>query len=52
MSISRRLGILIVCGVPAIIGGGIVYTIFHSYTPMIVYEALLALAALGYVIKS
>lgn len=41
MEISRRLGILIFCGVPAIIGGGIVYAIFGSYTPMFIYELLL-----------
>lgn len=45
MDISRRLGILIFCGVPAIIGGGIVYAIFGSYTPMIIYEILLILFA-------
>ena len=41
MDISRKLGILVFCMVPAIIGGGIVYGIFHSYIPVMVYEALL-----------
>jgi len=51
MPISRKLGILVVFGVPAIIGGGIVYHLFQSYTPMIVYEILLGLAAMGFISK-
>jgi len=50
MNIPRRLGILVVCAVPAIVGGGIVYWIFGgSYNPVIVYEALLLLAAGSFV---
>lgn len=45
MDVSRRLGILVFCGVPAIIGGGIVYAIFGSLTPMWIYEALLLIGA-------
>ena len=45
MSISRKLGILVFCGVPAIIGGGICYAIFDSYTPVFIYELLLLLVA-------
>lgn len=45
MEISRRLGILVFCGVPAIIGGGIVYAIFGALTPMWIYEVLLVIAA-------
>lgn len=45
MDISRRLGILVFFGVPAIIGGGIVYAIFGSLTPMWIYEALLLVVA-------
>jgi zinc transporter ZupT len=45
MDISRRLGILVMMGVPAIVGGGIVYAIFESYTPMWIYEVLLLLFA-------
>jgi hypothetical protein len=41
MDISRRLGILVFCGVPAIIGGGIVYALFGSYVPVAIYEVLL-----------
>ena len=40
MSISRKMGILVFCGVPAVIGGGILYALFgHSFTPVIIYEA-------------
>jgi len=46
MNISRKLGVLVFCGVPAIIGGGIVYAIFGSYTPVTIYELLL-LTAVG-----
>ncbi len=45
MDVSRRLGILVFCGVPAIIGGGIVYAIFGSYIPMFIYELILIMAA-------
>lgn len=45
MDVSRRIGILVFFGVPAIIGGGIVYAIFGSYTPMWIYEILLILIA-------
>ena len=36
MDISRKLGILVFCGVPAIIGGGIVYGVAGSYIPVAV----------------
>ena len=51
MDISRKLGILVFCGVPAIIGGGIVYAIFGSYVPVVVYEVILLLAAGGFASK-
>jgi len=47
MDISRKLGILVVCGVPAIVGGGIVYGIFGSYVPVFIFETLLLLVAGG-----
>jgi hypothetical protein len=47
MDMSRRLGILIFCAVPAIIGGGIMFHFFDSYMPVAVYEICLILAALG-----
>ena len=51
MNIGRILGILIVFGVPVIIGGGIVYAIFESFPAMFVYEILLGFAALGFAFK-
>ncbi len=45
MDISRKLGILVFFGVPAIIGGGIIYGILHSYVPVCAYEVLLYLGA-------
>ncbi|MBU0995429.1 MAG: hypothetical protein KJ737_23275 [Proteobacteria bacterium] len=51
MDISRKLGIMVFMGVPAIIGGGIVYHFFGNYTAMIIYEIILALAALGFISK-
>lgn len=50
--ISRKVGTMVLMGVPAIIGGGIVYYIFGSYTPVIVYEVLLGFAALGFISRS
>jgi len=42
MSVSRKLGILVFFGVPAIIGGGITYAIFHgNFVPVFIYESLL-----------
>jgi hypothetical protein len=51
MNISRRLGILVVCAVPAIIGGGIVYGLYDSYVPDFVYETLLLFVAGGFASK-
>ncbi len=45
MDISRRLGILVFCAVPAIVGGGIVFAIFGNLTAMWIYEALLLVSA-------
>jgi len=42
MSASRKLGILVFFGVPAIIGGGIAYSMFHGdYIPVLIYEVVL-----------
>ncbi len=51
MSISRKLGILVFCGVPAIVGGGIIYAIFGNYAPVFIYETLLIFVALGIISK-
>ncbi|MEW5910196.1 MAG: hypothetical protein AB1659_10390 [Thermodesulfobacteriota bacterium] len=45
MNVSRKLGILVFCAVPAIVGGGIVYSVFSSYVPVLVYEVMLLLGA-------
>ena len=52
MDVSRKLGILVFCGVPAIIGGGIVSALFgHSLVAVAVYEAVLILTAGAFVSK-
>ena len=45
MQISRKLGIIVFFGVPAIIGGGVVYAASHSYPLVGLYEAVLLLFA-------
>ena len=46
MSIGRKLGILVFFAVPAIIGGGITYSIFDgNYFPVFVYETILLMIA-------
>jgi len=49
MDVSRKLGILVFCGVPAIVGGGILYAVFGNYIPVFIYELLLVFAAGSYV---
>jgi zinc transporter ZupT len=51
MDVSRKLGILVFCGVPAIIGGGIIYAIFDSYIPMWIYQIILLFFAGAFVSK-
>ena len=45
MTVPRKLGILVFCGVPAIVGGGILYGFFHSYIPVAAFETALLLTA-------
>jgi len=46
MGVSRKLAILVFFGVPAIIGGGITYSIFDgNYFPVFVYETILLMIA-------
>jgi hypothetical protein len=47
MNISRRLGILVFCGVPAIVGGGILYAVTGGFTAVVIYEIILLLIAGG-----
>jgi zinc transporter ZupT len=52
MDIARRLGIVVFCGVPAIIGGGVVWWLFDgSYNAVAVWEAILLLFAGGLISK-
>ncbi len=52
MTISRKIGTLVFCGVPAIIGGGIVYAIFgHSVAAVGAYELMLLLVAGAFLSK-
>ena len=51
MDTSRKLGIVVFLGVPAIIGGGIVYAIFGNYIPVFIYEMLILFVAGGFVSK-
>ncbi|MCG6906479.1 MAG: hypothetical protein LJE63_07630 [Desulfobacteraceae bacterium] len=45
MDISRRLAILVVFGVPVIVGGGIVFALFGDLKPVLIYQVLLLLVA-------
>ena len=49
MNVSRKLGIVVFCGVPAIIGGGILYAVFGSYVPVAIWEIMLLLFAGAFV---
>jgi len=49
---GRSLGILIFFGVPAIIGGGVVYAISGGYTAVIIYEILMLFVAGGCVVRA
>jgi hypothetical protein len=44
-----RLGMLILSGVPAIVGGGILWEIFEKWTPIVIWEVVL-LCLLSFVI--
>lgn len=46
MDLARMIGIIIVFGAPAIIGGGLFYHLFHSWVVVWIYEILLVLLAL------
>lgn len=51
MDISRKLGILVFFGVPAIVGGGILYGLTHGYAAVAVYEICLIVFAGGLISK-
>jgi len=52
MQLARLIGILVVFGVPAIIGGGIIYGFFHSFVAVWIYEALLLVLAVKVATKA
>lgn len=46
MTIPRKLGALVVFGVPAIIGGGVVFVVFqHDWFSVLAFELLLVATA-------
>jgi hypothetical protein len=52
MSVGRKLGIMVFFAVPAIIGGGIAYSIFNgSYVPVFIYETILLVFAGTFISK-
>ena len=51
MDLTQKLGIMIFSGVPAIMGGGIVYALTDGFIPVIVYEVLLYLAVSVFCLK-
>ncbi len=52
MSISRKLGTLLLFAVPGIIGGGIAYALAGgSYVAVAVFEVALVIAALGFIAR-
>jgi len=42
MDISRKIGIGITFGIPAIIGGGLTYSLLESWTAVTLWEIFLA----------
>ncbi|MBF0224677.1 MAG: hypothetical protein HQK76_04400 [Desulfobacterales bacterium] len=47
--ISKKIGILVFCAAPAIIGGGISYSLFGGYPAVVVFEIILGFFALGFI---
>ncbi len=45
MDLARFLGILVVFGAPAIVGGGLVMHLLHSWVAVWLFEALLVFTA-------
>ena len=48
MNVSRKLGIMVFFGVPAIVGGGIAYAAFGGYHAVATFEILLLGTAIGF----
>ena len=51
MTVARKLGIFVFFGVPAIIGGGIMYAIFHDMMAVWIYEVILLLVAGAFIAR-
>ena len=51
MDWAWRFGMIVLSGVPAIIGGGITYGLTESWTSVIVWEAILLCVLLAVLIK-
>lgn len=51
MGIAQKIGILIFTGVPAIMGGGIIYSLTHGFTGVVIYEAILYLSVAIFCLK-
>lgn len=51
MGIAQKLGIMIFTGVPAIMGGGIIYGLTHGFTGVIIYEVILYLSVIAFCLK-
>lgn len=45
MDLARKFGIMVFLAVPGIVGGGILYAIYHSYTPVSIYAGIVLLIA-------
>ena len=46
-----RLGMMILAGVPSIVGSGILWDIFQKWTPIIIWEVVLLLLLILFLIK-
>jgi len=49
MDVARKLGILVFCAVPAVVGGGVVYYTFGTFTALAIYEVMLLIGAGAFV---
>ena len=48
---SWRLGMLILSGVPAIVGGGILWQFFENWTPIVIWELVLLILLSAVMVK-
>jgi hypothetical protein len=51
LEISRRFGIAIVCGIPAIVGSGLLWALSKSWIVVFGYLFLLAVALLAFIVS-